>query len=199
MFDSSTWQATLNKTCPFAPDWDALGRTSFTFAVVSVVAAISAYIRYICYTKLGPLYTFEVSIQPGHKLVTTGPYAYVRHPAYSGGICATIAATVVMMSRDTFIRMCFLTRFIETAEKCSASGALRRTSFHSCIDGLSKLSPGEMIAVGAFGMYALSVANIVRMVSQRLEWEEEMMNEEFKQEWVAYTRAVRWKVIPFIL
>ncbi len=33
---------------------------------------------------LGPMFTRLVQILPGHRLVTNGPYRFVRHPSYSG-------------------------------------------------------------------------------------------------------------------
>ncbi|KAF9045314.1 hypothetical protein BJ165DRAFT_1476653 [Panaeolus papilionaceus] len=41
-------------------------------------------LRYWCYRELGRHFLFEVAILKDHKLITTGPYAYVRHPSYSG-------------------------------------------------------------------------------------------------------------------
>jgi protein-S-isoprenylcysteine O-methyltransferase Ste14 len=35
---------------------------------------------------LGKLYSGDVTLQEGHRLVTDGPYRYVRHPRYSGAI-----------------------------------------------------------------------------------------------------------------
>lgn len=33
---------------------------------------------------LGRLFTFTLSIRPSHTLIQSGPYAFVRHPAYAG-------------------------------------------------------------------------------------------------------------------
>lgn len=33
---------------------------------------------------LGPMFTRLVQILPGHRLITNGPYRFVRHPSYSG-------------------------------------------------------------------------------------------------------------------
>lgn len=57
-----------------------------SFLLGFVLVALSAYIRTLCYRTLGRLFTFELSIQPKHKLVTSGPYSIVRHPSYTGSI-----------------------------------------------------------------------------------------------------------------
>jgi protein-S-isoprenylcysteine O-methyltransferase Ste14 len=33
---------------------------------------------------LGRFFQYHIEVQPGHRVVTGGPYRYVRHPSYSG-------------------------------------------------------------------------------------------------------------------
>jgi protein-S-isoprenylcysteine O-methyltransferase Ste14 len=40
-------------------------------------------VRLWAYATLGHLFTFELAIRKGHKLVTTGPYVFARHPSYT--------------------------------------------------------------------------------------------------------------------
>ncbi|KAF7339155.1 Protein-S-isoprenylcysteine O-methyltransferase [Mycena venus] len=55
--------------------------------IIGVVAVIlGALIRLSCFRALGELFTFELTILPQHRLVTSGLYAYVRHPAYTGSL-----------------------------------------------------------------------------------------------------------------
>jgi protein-S-isoprenylcysteine O-methyltransferase Ste14 len=44
---------------------------------------VSGLGRIWCYKTLGKLFTFEITIRNSHKLIKTGPYAYVRHPSYT--------------------------------------------------------------------------------------------------------------------
>ena len=45
---------------------------------------------------LGGLFRAIVVIQPGHRLVTDGPYRYLRHPSYSGALLAAVGFGVAL-------------------------------------------------------------------------------------------------------
>jgi protein-S-isoprenylcysteine O-methyltransferase len=44
---------------------------------------------------LGKNWSQTVSAKIGHELVTSGPYRYVRHPMYAGGLIAAIGSAIV--------------------------------------------------------------------------------------------------------
>ena len=46
-------------------------------------------IRRWTFRELGRFFRFDISIQRDHQLIMTGPYAYVRHPSYTGLLLAT--------------------------------------------------------------------------------------------------------------
>ncbi|KAH7925136.1 hypothetical protein BV22DRAFT_457915 [Leucogyrophana mollusca] len=71
-----------------------------------VAAALGTSIRIWCYRELGRLYTFELTLRPNHELVTTGPYAIVRHPAYTGGILALVGFSLAHASPGSWAREC---------------------------------------------------------------------------------------------
>lgn len=51
-----------------------------------VLLASGTLLRIACYRHLSRSYTFELSLKNDHRLITNGPYAWVRHPAYTGGM-----------------------------------------------------------------------------------------------------------------
>jgi protein-S-isoprenylcysteine O-methyltransferase len=47
---------------------------------------------------LGRWFTWNVEIQPGQQLVTTGPYRFIRHPSYSGPLLTFLAGCFLLRS-----------------------------------------------------------------------------------------------------
>lgn len=54
--------------------------------VVAGLALIAAGIglRVWAMAALGRFFQYQIQVQPGHRVVTGGPYRYVRHPSYTG-------------------------------------------------------------------------------------------------------------------
>ncbi|CEH18344.1 hypothetical protein CBOM_04753 [Ceraceosorus bombacis] len=49
--------------------------------------------RLWCYQTLGKSFTFDLAVQSGQKVITTGPYAFVRHPSYTAILVAVLGAS----------------------------------------------------------------------------------------------------------
>ncbi|KAF9234162.1 hypothetical protein BU15DRAFT_52962 [Melanogaster broomeanus] len=64
------------------------------FVTGVVLSALGTLIRVQCFRELGELFTFDLSVLPEHKLVTSGFYHYVRHPAYTGSMLLIIGITL---------------------------------------------------------------------------------------------------------
>ena len=61
-------------------------------AITIVGFAITLWARFI----LGSNWSGTVTIKVDHELIRTGPYAYVRHPIYTGIIVALIGTTLAL-------------------------------------------------------------------------------------------------------
>ncbi|RPD60600.1 hypothetical protein L226DRAFT_461548 [Lentinus tigrinus ALCF2SS1-7] len=75
-----------------------------TFVAGFLMLTGGALIRKICYGKLGKHFTFQLAIFKDHQLVTTGPYAIVRHPAYTGFLLATIGMVLVLLAPGSYVQ-----------------------------------------------------------------------------------------------
>jgi protein-S-isoprenylcysteine O-methyltransferase Ste14 len=62
----------------------------FDISFWSIVGLILLFaglsIRWISINTLKKYFTANLTIQEGHKLITTGIYKYIRHPSYLGGL-----------------------------------------------------------------------------------------------------------------
>jgi len=52
---------------------------------------------------LGRNWSGTVTVKQGHELIRTGPYAYVRHPIYTGGLTAVLGTAVASGTVRAFI------------------------------------------------------------------------------------------------
>lgn len=67
------------------------------FVLGSLCIYVGAYLRIISFRALGRQFTIELSLKQDHKLITHGPYALVRHPAYLGAVIMTIGEVVTQV------------------------------------------------------------------------------------------------------
>ena len=47
---------------------------------------------------LGRYFSFHISVIEKHELITSGPYQYIRHPAYTGGMLSIIGISLALRS-----------------------------------------------------------------------------------------------------
>lgn len=138
------------------PTYDAVSgtcadRISFNvFALVGCLLSLGGMgIRLWCYQALGRLFTFELALLPNHKLITTGPYAFVRHPSYTGGLLALAGMTIANISKGSWAYECgFVSSWwgigwgmvvgfstIVVVERCPREDRLLREAFTEEWDG----------------------------------------------------------------
>jgi len=60
------------------------------YAVGLALFAAALVLRWYSMLYLGRLFTFDVAIAEDHRVIDTGPYRYVRHPAYTGSLLSFV-------------------------------------------------------------------------------------------------------------
>lgn len=83
-----------------------------TFLPLCVIL-LGAFIRTSAHRALGKMYTWETSLLKSHKLVTGGPYNYVRHPGYTGLITVCVGYLGFLCSPGTVARECIYGEVLE--------------------------------------------------------------------------------------
>jgi protein-S-isoprenylcysteine O-methyltransferase Ste14 len=63
-----------------------------------ILAALGLGLVFWSGVALGRMYSQEVTIQEGHRLVTDGPYRFVRHPRYAGVIGMAVGLSLLFRS-----------------------------------------------------------------------------------------------------
>ncbi|KIM36918.1 hypothetical protein M413DRAFT_13673 [Hebeloma cylindrosporum] len=146
---------------------------SFLLGILAVL--LGTYIRLDCFKTLGELFTFDLTIHPSHKLITTRFYAYVRHPAYTGSLLLVFGLAFTHLTQGSWVAECggglFLGGVGEGLRKEYVRGVVWASwwAWTFCV-GIS-----------------------------RADAEDRQMRRLFKEEWDAYAAAVHWWFFPGLI
>ncbi|KAJ8079763.1 hypothetical protein PM082_016585 [Marasmius tenuissimus] len=137
-------------------------------AIMGLLITISGcLLRIACYRALGASFTFESTAPKG--LVTTGPYAIVRHPSYLGWWLTLVSLPWYHLSRGSWV--------IESGFLDWQVAAMRI---------------GKMIVYGWVLVGFLTAV----LLTMRARYEDKSLKEQFPREWEAWSKRVRYLVIP---
>ncbi|KAI0694310.1 hypothetical protein C8T65DRAFT_744423 [Cerioporus squamosus] len=93
--------------CPTGPRAAAaLSGYSPRFMAGLILVVIGAILRLWSYHALGTLFTFEVVITQEHRLIKSGPYAFARHPSYTGVMALMLGVHLVQFGHGGYISEC---------------------------------------------------------------------------------------------
>ncbi|KAF8557292.1 hypothetical protein OG21DRAFT_1457771 [Imleria badia] len=74
------------------------------FVLGTSLIIVGSLFRFKSIQALGPFFTFEQCIRKEHKLITSGPYATVRHPGYGGLLICLVGWCIVHGSPGSWLR-----------------------------------------------------------------------------------------------
>ena len=81
--------------------WFRLPLSPALFAAGWGVAFCSFWLRRRAIRELGKMWSLHVEIRSQHQLVVSGPYRWVRHPAYTSMILELLSLGLLLQSRVT--------------------------------------------------------------------------------------------------
>ncbi|PPR01325.1 hypothetical protein CVT24_006327 [Panaeolus cyanescens] len=70
----------------------------------ALMLILGGQIRLSSSNTLGKFFTYQVGIQQNHKLITTGPYAIVRHPSYTAMMITHPGCLLWNLYRGSYVR-----------------------------------------------------------------------------------------------
>lgn len=178
---------------PLRVNAEALQRPSVPFVLSAVLLVASASLRVWCYKTLGKHFRFEVSIQTRHKLITSGPYSFVRHPSYLATYGYFIGSVVLLTSPGMYARECVLSPLLYAVLCAMPSGP------EGCEAAVEAISVFQAAALMALVVWFGVILSLERQMAGRLSWEDDVLHNEFGKEWEAYAERVRWRILPGVL
>ncbi|KAL4255250.1 Protein-S-isoprenylcysteine O-methyltransferase [Pleurotus pulmonarius] len=92
--------------CAAGPSYNPSTTPSKIMITATCMGFAMNAIRLWCFATLGDHFDFQVNIKKTHRLITSGPYSFVRHPSYTSGYGVFIAVTLVMFSEDHWFSRC---------------------------------------------------------------------------------------------
>ncbi|KAL4242331.1 Protein-S-isoprenylcysteine O-methyltransferase [Abortiporus biennis] len=142
----------------------------------TVLIQIGSQLRLWCFRTLGTQFTFELSVVRGHKLVTSGLYSIVRHPAYLGISMISCGLILVAIRPNSLLSDYRIWRWrIE-------------------VGGLVSFPVG--IAISAIWLFCVSIVSVTMI--QRIPKEDLVMKMEFKEQWERWAKKTPYRLIPFV-
>jgi len=137
---------------------------------------------------MGRLFTFEMSIRNGHKLISDGPYAWVRHPAYTGFFSIFIGLGLWHATK-----VCAYHFPIYNCPGDSCMVVFKKGSYVTECGTLN-----TFLGRGA----ALVLTTLVSIVSlglvARMSKEDDALRKTFGEQWDEWAKQVPYKLIPRI-
>jgi protein-S-isoprenylcysteine O-methyltransferase Ste14 len=109
--------------------------------LLAICAAVgSVWLTMMAVKTLGKEWSVTARLIEGHQLATSGPYAYVRHPIYTG-MLGMLVATGMAMSHWTALFVALVIFFVGTIIRVRSEEKLLREAFGKQFEDYSRHVP----------------------------------------------------------
>jgi protein-S-isoprenylcysteine O-methyltransferase Ste14 len=149
-------------------------KVSLSLVLGTLTVMWGIWLRTSAHKALGRHFTFHVSLQKDHTLITDWPYNVVRHPGYTGALMIYGGLATVLAGTDTWARAFFWGHL-------GMQGGL----------------------IGAFVFLAIALPVIsnslaVVMLFKRMAAEDKMLQQRFGPKWDRWAQDVPYKLVPWM-
>ena len=131
LFPLTAWMLTEK------PIWDVDYRGAYALAGVMLTGLLLTWWARL---HLGRLWSSVITRKEDHRIVDTGPYAFIRHPIYTGIILAALALATLKATPAAFLGMAVLSGGFWLKARFE-EGFLRRELGAEAYDGYRKRVP----------------------------------------------------------
>jgi len=190
LLTSTNTSSSQDPYIPTIPTSQSLLSVSPLFLLGAICVLLGASLRLWCFKTLGDCFTFELTIRPSHSLATTGPYAFVRHPSYTGIFLTLLGASAVGLAPGTILRESWI---VPLQTRCTR--AALTSSPGSCVP-LLPMTLGQAIICVLVSFWCVKVWYALRSTLRRLEVEDDELHRVFREAWEEWAERVPWKLLP---
>ncbi|KAG9321726.1 hypothetical protein KVV02_006640 [Mortierella alpina] len=148
--------------------------------VLTALCVGGSVLRRWSYSTLGQFFTYQLVIRPGHRLVKTGPYRYLRHPSYTGALFCFGAAFPLLLFHGL----------------CEVSIQVLSVAISRVTNTQYQLPTSTITSIGG-GLWVCVMAKAISIMTTRIQIEETMLKEHFGKEWDIFA-SERWRLVPYI-
>lgn len=155
-------------------------------------------LRHACFSALGRHFSFTHTTLAEHSLISSGPYAYARHPSYTGEV-AVRGGAVALLLREGGYAACsgalsfFASEPVVAASGTNASSALASAltlDAHTLVITLARLALFLHLGWNAFNVPYLLL---------RAKREDAALRAHFGAQWDEYAKRVPCQFVPGLL
>jgi protein-S-isoprenylcysteine O-methyltransferase Ste14 len=132
------WGVHRTMLTPFVPYSEPLALAASLLAVVAAVSSV--WLVMAALKTLGKEWSLTARLVEGHQLATSGPYAYVRHPIYTG-MLGMLVATGIAVSHWTALLGALVVFFVGTVIRVRREEKLLRGAFGEQFEAYARRVP----------------------------------------------------------
>ena len=120
------WGVHRTMFTPFVSHSESLALAASVLAIIAAISSV--WLTMSALKTLGKEWSLTARLVEGHQLATSGPYAYVRHPIYTG-MLGMLVATGLAVSHWTALPGALVVFFVGTVIRVRSEERLLRGAF----------------------------------------------------------------------